>query len=114
MFTNNVKPRRRGRPSGLTAQGSAAKQHLYDIAIRQIAKHGYETTTLRDVADEAGVSVGLLYRYFPSKRAVIFALYEELSADYVRQAAAMPHGKWRHRFAFSLKTSLHVLQPHRI
>jgi AcrR family transcriptional regulator len=114
MFTKNVKPRRRGRPAGQTAQGAAARQRLYDIAIRLMARQGYESTTLRDVAKEAGVSVGLLYRYFPSKRAVIIALYEELSADYARQALEMPRGRWRDRFIFALKTSLQVLEPHRV
>jgi AcrR family transcriptional regulator len=114
MFTKNVKPRRRGRPAGQTAQGAAARQRLYEIAIRLMAKQGYESTTLRDVAKEAGVSVGLLYRYFPSKRAVIIALYEELSADYARQALDMPRGRWRDRFIFALKTSLQVLEPHRV
>jgi AcrR family transcriptional regulator len=114
MFTKNVKRRGRGRPPGQTAQGAAARQRLYEVAIRLMAKQGYESTTLRDVAKEAGVSVGLLYRYFPSKRAIIIALYEELSADYARQAVEMPRGRWRDRFIFALKTSLQVLEPHRV
>lgn len=113
MFTNIVKPRRRGRPRGQTAQGAAARQRLYDIAIALITRQGYETTTLRDVAKEAGVSVGLLYRYFPSKRAVVLELYDELSAEYARRASAMRPGRWRDRFVFALKTSLEVLGPHR-
>ena len=112
MFTENVK-RGRGRPPGQTAQGAAARERLYGIAIRRMAKRGYESTTLRDVAKEAGVSVGLLYRYFPSKQAIIIALYDELSADFTRVAAAMPRGRWRDRFTFALKTSLEVLAPHR-
>jgi AcrR family transcriptional regulator len=114
MFTENVKPRKRGRPAGQTAQGAAAKDRLYGIAIRLMTRRGYESTTLRDVAKEAGVSVGLLYRYFPSKRAIIIALYDELSADYARQAVEMPRGRWRDRFIFALKTSLQVLEPHRV
>jgi AcrR family transcriptional regulator len=78
-----------------------------------MAERGYETTTLRDVAKRAGVSAGLLYRYFPSKRAVILALYDELSGEYVRQAVGMSPGPWRDRFLFALKTSLRVLEPHR-
>jgi AcrR family transcriptional regulator len=114
MFTENVKARRRGRPPGPTAQGAAARQRLYETAIGLIAAQGYEATTLRDVAKRAGVSVGLLYRYFPSKRAIIIALYDELSADYAKRAAAMPRGRWRERFVFALKTSLEVLEPHRV
>jgi len=112
VFTKNVK-RGRGRPPGQTAQGAAARERLYGIAIKRMAKRGYESTTLRDVAKEAGVSVGLLYRYFPSKQAIIIALYDELSADFTRVAAAMPRGRWRDRFTFALKTSLEVLAPHR-
>lgn len=114
VFTENVKPRKRGRPAGLTAQGTAARDRLYETAMRMIAKRGYEATTLRDIARAADVSVGLLYRYFPSKQAVIIALYDELSTDYARRAAAMPQGRWRDRFAFALEASLETLEPHRV
>src|SRR5262245_17001030 len=97
MFTKKVNPtkehkadlpvRRRGRPPGPTSQGHEARQRLYKTAVRLIGERGYEATTLRDVADEAGVSVGLLYRYFPSKRAVVLALYDQLSAEYATRAA---------------------------
>jgi AcrR family transcriptional regulator len=82
--------------------------------MRLIAKRGYEATTLRDIAKEADVSVGLLYRYFPSKQAVVLALYDELSTEYARQAEQMPSGKWRDRFLFALTTSLQVLKPHKM
>jgi AcrR family transcriptional regulator len=114
MFTETVKPRKRGRPPGPTPQGAAAREHLYAVAMRLIAERGYEATTLRDIAREAGVSVGLLYRYFPGKQAVVIALYDQLSTDYARQATDMHPGKWRDRFVFALKTSLHVLEPHRV
>src|SRR6185436_13368178 len=38
----------------------------------------------------------------------------ELSAEYTRQAAGMPPGKWRDRFIFALRASLQVLTPHRV
>jgi AcrR family transcriptional regulator len=114
MFTENVKPRKRGRPAGPTAQGTAAKERLYATATQLIAVRGYEATTLRDIAKEAGVSVGLLYRYFPSKQAVVIALYDELSAEYARRAVDMRPGRWRDRFLFALRTSLDVLEPHQM
>jgi AcrR family transcriptional regulator len=78
-----------------------------------ISGRGYEATTLREIAKEAGVSVGQLYRYFPSKQAAIIALYDELSQEFARQTAGMKPGRWRDRFQFALETSLRVLQPHR-
>lgn len=116
MFTENSKQpenpevtlnrRKRGRPRGRTPQGAAARLSLYNTAIELIAERGYEATTLRGVADRAGVSVGLLYRYFQSKRAVVLALYDELSAKYAARAAEMKSGTWRDRFMFALTTSL--------
>ena len=105
--------RGRGRPRGPTSQGIETRRRLYRAAVGLISTRGWHATTLRDVAAEAGVSVGLLYRYFPSKRAVVLALYDELSADYAERAARMPTGRWRTRFLFALTTSLDVLRPHR-
>jgi AcrR family transcriptional regulator len=114
MFTENVKSRQRGRPRGQTGQGAAARDRLYATAIGMIGERGYEATTMRDIAGAAGVSVGLLYRYFPGKQAVIIALYDELSTDYERRAAGMRPGTWRTRFIHALEISLDVLTPHRV
>src|SRR5260370_41976120 len=99
---------------GQTAQGAETREQLYATSLKLIARRGYEATPLREIAKEANVSVGLLYRYFPSKQAVILAFYDELSADFARQAAGMQPGRWRHRFIFALTTSLHVLEAHRV
>jgi len=113
MFTQNIKPRGRGRPPGRTEQGAATRQRLYEVAIALIGERGYEATTLRDIAERADVSAGLLYRYFPSKRAIVLALYDELSRDYAERVVGMSPGRWRDRFVFALETSLGVLGPHR-
>jgi len=105
--------RRRGRPAGTTPQGQEMRERLYETATRLIAEHGYASTTLRNVADDARVSVGLLYKYFPNKRAVVIELYDRLSADFASRVAEPRSGKWRERFIFALKTSLEVLGPHR-
>ena len=114
MFTENSKPRKRGRPPGRTAEGEAARRRLYETAIALIGERGYEAATLRDVAARAGVSPALLYRYFPNKRSVVLALYDELSDRFASKAADMRSGKWRDRFMDALETSLRVLGPHRV
>jgi AcrR family transcriptional regulator len=114
MFTKDSKAAKRGRPSGRTVEGEATRRRLYETAIRLIGDQGYEATTLRDVAKRAGVSPGLLYRYYPSKRAVVLALYDELSDAFAQEAGDMPAGKWRDRFLYALETSLHALGPHRV
>jgi AcrR family transcriptional regulator len=125
MFTKKVKPagnpagsaeqppRGRGRPPGPTLQGLGTRHKLYGTAIDLIGTKGYDQTTMRDVADAAGVSVGLLYRYFPNKRAVVLALYDELSLEQQSRCADMAKGLWRDRFLAALDASLAVLKPHR-
>lgn len=105
--------RLRGRPKGRTAQGEASREGIFSAVIGLIAERGFEGATLRDVAERAGVSPGLLYKYFPGKRAVVLALYDDLSIRYADRASAMPKGNWRSRYLFSLRTSLEVLGPQR-
>lgn len=50
-----------------TADHEARRQQVTDAALRTIAEHGLARTTLADVADAAGVSVGLVQRYFRTK-----------------------------------------------
>jgi len=114
MFTLNSKPRKRGRPPGRTAEGQATRRRLYETAVGLIGERGYDAATLREVAGRAGVSPGLLYRYFPNKRSVVLALYDDLSDEFAAQAAEMPQGKWRDRFIYALETTLRVLGPHRV
>ena len=114
MFTKIRKRRKRGRPPGRTAAGDATRRRLYDAAIALIGERGYEGATLRDVAKRVGVSPALLYRYFPSKRSVVLALYDELSDAFAEEAAEMPPGKWRDRFVFALRLSLQTLDGYRV
>jgi AcrR family transcriptional regulator len=118
MFTKNKgdgprRRRKRGRPLGATPQAAETRAALYRTAIGLFAEQGYEETTLRQIAARAGVSPALLYRYFPGKRAVVLALYDELSLEFARRSAALPAGRWTERFLVALETSLAVLGPHR-
>jgi AcrR family transcriptional regulator len=47
---------------------AATRRALLSAARRLFAQHGYDATTVRAVADLAGVNQALLFRYFGSKR----------------------------------------------
>jgi AcrR family transcriptional regulator len=51
---------------------------IVETALRLFREHGYEATTMRAIAKEAGVSVGNAYYYFGSKEELIQAYYDEL------------------------------------
>ncbi|WP_205752580.1 TetR/AcrR family transcriptional regulator [Cryptosporangium phraense] len=46
---------------------AGTRQRLLEAARRRFATDGYSATTVRDIADEAGVNVALISRYFTSK-----------------------------------------------
>ncbi len=43
------------------------KQRIYDAAMDLFIRNGYANTSLKEVAQAAGVSMGTIYRYFPKK-----------------------------------------------
>jgi AcrR family transcriptional regulator len=49
---------------------------VLDAAERSFTRAGFHRTTMQDVAAEAGMSPGNLYRYFPSKDALVAGLCE--------------------------------------
>ncbi len=61
---------------------------ILDAAERIFARSGIHTATINDVALEAGMSAGNLYRYFPSKEAIVAGLAERdrmaIAADFAR------------------------------
>ncbi|MGE3987230.1 TetR/AcrR family transcriptional regulator [Pseudorhodoplanes sp.] len=48
-------------------------------------KHGYHRTTLRQIAETAGVSLANVYIYFPSKYQIVFELYDPWMAARLEQ-----------------------------
>lgn len=61
-------PRRR------RATADERRTQLLETALRCFAERGYDATTTRDIAEAAGVAEGLLFRHFPSKRALLEAI----------------------------------------
>jgi AcrR family transcriptional regulator len=53
-----------------------SKQHILSEAAKVFAKKGLANTKISDLAEAAGVSQGLLYRYFDDKEDVFIALLE--------------------------------------
>jgi len=50
---------------------------ILDAAVACFAKRGFHQASMHDISAEAGISVGLIYRYFENKDAVISAMADE-------------------------------------
>jgi AcrR family transcriptional regulator len=54
------------------------QRHILDAAIAVFASHGYRGATIRNIAEEAGVSDGTIYNVFENKEAILFAVLDAL------------------------------------
>ncbi|MCW2904491.1 MAG: transcriptional regulator, TetR family [Streptosporangiaceae bacterium] len=64
------------------AKSEQTRTVIVETALRLFRERGYEATTMRGIATEAGVSVGNAYYYFGSKEELIQAYYDELQDEH--------------------------------
>ena len=62
-------------PAPRTPKAEQTRRAIVDAAMRLFREGGYDRTTMRAIADEAGVSLGNAYYYFSSKEHLIQAYY---------------------------------------
>ncbi|MFC9948160.1 TetR/AcrR family transcriptional regulator [Streptomyces pratensis] len=55
---------------------------ILETALRLFEERGYDRTTMRAIAQEAGVSVGNAYYYFSSKEHLVQGFYDRLAAEH--------------------------------
>lgn len=58
-----------------TPKAEETRDRILDAALRLFREHGFEQTTMRDVAAEAGVATGAAYYYYRSKEDLVMAFY---------------------------------------
>jgi AcrR family transcriptional regulator len=61
---------------------------ILETALRLFEERGYDKTTMRAIAQEAGVSVGNAYYYFAGKEHLVQGFYDRLAAEH--EAAVQP------------------------
>lgn len=60
----------------------ARRQRVLAVAVRRFATTGYEATSVNEVAAEAGVAIGTLYKYFPDKAALLEGVLEQFEHEF--------------------------------
>jgi AcrR family transcriptional regulator len=63
-------------PDPSTGSGTARRDELLAIAGRLFAERGFRNTTVRDIADAAGILSGSLYHHFDSKESIVDELLD--------------------------------------
>ncbi|WP_370619928.1 TetR/AcrR family transcriptional regulator [Mumia sp. Pv 4-285] len=87
---------------------SAREAALTDAVMTIVAEHGLERVSVREVAGAAGVSIGTVQHYFPTKEQMLAAAYTE-AVDRIRaRVEALPLGSDAGR---NLRSVLRQLLP---
>ena len=74
-----------------------SRERLLTVSARLFARGGFEATSMRDIAGEAGMLAGSMYYHFPSKNELIASVYEAGVAEIgaaVDAAVARARAPW--------------------
>lgn len=105
--------RRRGK--GSAALASQRREHLVKLAAELFAEKGFQATTVRNIADEAGILSGSLYHHFDSKESIVdeilASFFNEIMSAY--QAVLDESENPRDTIAGLVRAAFGSLEPHR-
>lgn len=70
------------------------RQRIQEVALELFADHGYEKTSLREIAEHLGVTKAALYYHFRTKEDLVVSIFEDLNrpvAELIEWAEQQPH-----------------------
>ncbi|MER7684660.1 TetR/AcrR family transcriptional regulator [Streptomyces sp. NPDC007896] len=88
------------------------REQLLSVGARLFSESPYDEVWIEQVAEIAGVSRGLLYHYFPTKRDFFAAVVERESERMLRLTAAVPGIPVREQLSAGLDTFLAYVEAH--
>jgi AcrR family transcriptional regulator len=97
-----------------TPKGEQTRTVILNAALDLLADRGYEKTTMRAIADKAGVSLGNAYHYFKSKEHLIQAFYHRTHEAHLQ--ASLPvferEKNLKARLLEVLRLKIQTLEPY--
>jgi AcrR family transcriptional regulator len=73
-------------PVDKASKSEQTRSLILETALRLFMERGYDKTTMRAIAKEAGVSVGNAYYYFASKEHLIQGFYDRVTQEHLVRA----------------------------
>ena len=55
------------------------KERIFDVALDLFSKKGYDSVSLREIAEEVGIKKSSIYSHYPSKEAILMDIFEYLT-----------------------------------
>jgi AcrR family transcriptional regulator len=97
-----------------TAKGEQTKALILSTALEMLQERGYEATTMRAIAEKAGVSLGNAYHYFGSKDQLIQAFYHQTHGEHLRVSltALQKESSLKARLLSVVRLKIDTLEPY--
>src|SRR3982751_414020 len=97
-----------------TGKGDQTKALILETALEMFRERGYEETTMRAIAQKAGVSLGNAYYYFSSKEYLIQAFYQRIhDSHFAVSLPALENAKTlKARLLAVMRLKIDVLEPY--
>ncbi|MFG6190979.1 TetR/AcrR family transcriptional regulator [Nonomuraea sp. JJY05] len=107
-------PAKRQRASSSGA-ASERRDHLVKLAAELFARKGFQATTVREIADEAGILSGSLYHHFDSKETIVDEVLSTFLDDLIARyrAAVDTSADARTVLSEMVRIGFGTLEPHR-
>jgi TetR/AcrR family transcriptional regulator len=109
-----AEPARKEMGGGQTARTAPKLDHLLGVAAGLMSRQGFSQTSIRDVANETGISLGGLYYYFENKEDLLFLIQERTFSALLdlQEAAAAEGGDAETRLRRLVNNHLHHFVEH--
>jgi AcrR family transcriptional regulator len=97
-----------------TVKGEQTKALILSTALEMLHERGYEATTMRAIAEKAGVSLGNAYHYFGSKDHLIQAFYHRIHEDHLQASlpALQKESSLKARLLAVIRLKIETLEPY--
>jgi len=97
-----------------TVKGEQTKALILTTALEMLHERGYEQTTMRAIAQKAGVSLGNAYHYFGSKDHLIQEFYHHRHEDHLRASlpALQKESSLKARLLSVMRLKIDTLEPY--
>ncbi|SDJ39284.1 DNA-binding transcriptional regulator, AcrR family [Nonomuraea maritima] len=98
-----------------TGSASERRDHLVKLAAELFARKGFQATTVRQIADEAGILSGSLYHHFDSKETIVDEVLSTFLDDIIARyrAAIETSSDAREVLSEMVRVGFATLEPHR-
>ena len=102
-------------PAKATTKAEETGLRIMESALALFRKEGFDTATMRDIAEKAGVATGAAYYYYPSKDAIVLDFYQRSCEEMQPkiEAALERAGGLEMRLAELIRVKLEHFAPNR-